>query len=439
MRAASRAHRKDRLAVPADRRLRLPVGLPHRRARRLRRLDRVDVPAALRLAVDLRRAARPRRRQLAGGPLWRLRAGRPALHPGHEHDRDDLDDPAGLAAGGRRAHDRAVARQQARLEPHAPADRLRRRPPAGAHRSNASRARCRSRSCASRCSTTAPRRDWSVVDDRRGGRVRAWTPPTSETAFRLFSDIRMGIEGNRAHGRHTMHEGEKRFCAISWTEERGGPHTVEQAEEYLERTATSGARGWPKAPIPTIPGASPAALGAGAEGPDVHAHRRARRGADHLAAGDAPGRAQLGLPLLLDARRDVHAVGLHALGFDWEADDFIQYVADLERNEDGSLQIMYGIKGEKDLTESTLEHLKGYEGARSGADRQRRLQPAPERRLRRGARLGLPALQDGATTSRAAVAGARRPGECAIEPSGRSPTRASGRRAASPSTTSPRS
>ena len=56
--------------------------------------------------------------------------------------------------------------------------------------------------------------------------------------------------------------------------------------------------------------------------------------------------------------------GLHALGLDWEADDFIQYVADLPRNEDGSLQIMYGIKGEKDLEESTLDHLKGYEGAR---------------------------------------------------------------------------
>ena len=56
--------------------------------------------------------------------------------------------------------------------------------------------------------------------------------------------------------------------------------------------------------------------------------------------------------------------GLHALGLDWEADDFIQYVADLDRNDDGSLQIMYGIRGQKDLEESTLDHLKGYEGAR---------------------------------------------------------------------------
>src|SRR6185312_10886120 len=55
---------------------------------------------------------------------------------------------------------------------------------------------------------------------------------------------------------------------------------------------------------------------------------------------------------------------LHALGLDWEADDFVQYVADLDRNGDGSLQIMYGLRGQKDLEEHTLTHLKGYEGSR---------------------------------------------------------------------------
>jgi GH15 family glucan-1,4-alpha-glucosidase len=56
--------------------------------------------------------------------------------------------------------------------------------------------------------------------------------------------------------------------------------------------------------------------------------------------------------------------GLSSLGLSWEADDFIQYVADLERNSDGSLQIMFGVAGERDLTEQTLDHLTGYEGAR---------------------------------------------------------------------------
>ena len=42
----------------------------------------------------------------------------------------------------------------------------------------------------------------------------------------------------------------------------------------------------------------------------------------------------------------------------------MEFVADLEPTEDGSLQIMYGIDGRRDLTESTLDHLSGYAGAR---------------------------------------------------------------------------
>ena len=55
---------------------------------------------------------------------------------------------------------------------------------------------------------------------------------------------------------------------------------------------------------------------------------------------------------------------LHYLNLDWEADEFMQFVADLEPNPDGGLQIMYGIDGRRDLTESTRDELSGYEGAR---------------------------------------------------------------------------
>jgi GH15 family glucan-1,4-alpha-glucosidase len=54
---------------------------------------------------------------------------------------------------------------------------------------------------------------------------------------------------------------------------------------------------------------------------------------------------------------------LHLLGLDWEADEFMQFVADLEPNSDGGLQIMYGIDGRRDLTESFREDLSGYAGA----------------------------------------------------------------------------
>ena len=55
---------------------------------------------------------------------------------------------------------------------------------------------------------------------------------------------------------------------------------------------------------------------------------------------------------------------LHFLDLDWEADEFIQFVADLEPNRDGALQIMYGIDGRRDLTESIRDNLSGYAGAR---------------------------------------------------------------------------
>jgi GH15 family glucan-1,4-alpha-glucosidase len=55
---------------------------------------------------------------------------------------------------------------------------------------------------------------------------------------------------------------------------------------------------------------------------------------------------------------------LHYLDLDWEADEFMQFVADLEPNQDGGLQIMYGIDGRRDLSESTRDDLSGYAGAR---------------------------------------------------------------------------
>jgi GH15 family glucan-1,4-alpha-glucosidase len=56
--------------------------------------------------------------------------------------------------------------------------------------------------------------------------------------------------------------------------------------------------------------------------------------------------------------------GLYTLGFDWEANDFFYFIADVAEAEEGQLQIMYGIGGEARLEEETLDHMTGYEGAR---------------------------------------------------------------------------
>lgn len=44
--------------------------------------------------------------------------------------------------------------------------------------------------------------------------------------------------------------------------------------------------------------------------------------------------------------------------------NFIQYIIDLIPDKNEKLQIMYGISGEKNLTEKTLDHLDGYEGSK---------------------------------------------------------------------------
>jgi GH15 family glucan-1,4-alpha-glucosidase len=44
--------------------------------------------------------------------------------------------------------------------------------------------------------------------------------------------------------------------------------------------------------------------------------------------------------------------------------NFIQYIIDLIPDKNEKLQIMYGISGEKTLTEETLDHLAGYKGSK---------------------------------------------------------------------------
>jgi GH15 family glucan-1,4-alpha-glucosidase len=68
------------------------------------------------------------------------------------------------------------------------------------------------------------------------------------------------------------------------------------------------------------------------------------------------------------------------IGFTQEAAEFMQWLEARvhELGEDGSLQIMYGIDGRHELTETTLDHLEGYRGSRpvrvgNGAHRQLQL------------------------------------------------------------------
>jgi GH15 family glucan-1,4-alpha-glucosidase len=197
------------------------------------------------------------------------------------------------------------------------------------------------------------------------------------TTIRLMSDMRMGIEGSDAHARHTLREGERRYCSLGWGSPLGGPWTYDEADAHITRTAHYW-REW---------------LAAGSY-PDhpwrAYLQRSALvlKGLTYLPTGAMIAALTTSLPETPGGERNwdyrycwmrdatFTLWGLHALGLDWEANDFMEYVADLPRNRDGTLQIMYGIGGERNLRETTLGHLRGYEGARpvrkgNGAYRQR--------------------------------------------------------------------
>ena len=108
-----------------------------------------------------------------------------------------------------------------------------------------------------------------------------------------------------------------------------------------------------------------AAIADHAQGADLRADRRHRRRADDVAAGTDRRRAQLGLSLLLAARRHVHA--LRAARRAASRDEAAAWRAWLLRavaGDPADLQIMYGPRGERRLTELELPWLPGYESSK---------------------------------------------------------------------------
>jgi len=195
--------------------------------------------------------------------------------------------------------------------------------------------------------------DWYAADATDG-----------TTTIRLLSDLRIGLEGTIARARHTMSEGEKRFCALSWTEARGGPRTAAQADGHLDATSHFWRQWMSTGHFPDHRWRSYLQRSALTLKGLTYAPTGALIAAPTTSLPETPG-GERNWDYRFSWMRDSTFTlwALHALGLDWEADDFMQYVADLKRNDGGGLQIMYGIGGERDLTEHVLDHLNGYEEA----------------------------------------------------------------------------
>ena len=236
-------------------------------------------------------------------------------------------------------------------------------------------------------------------DGRRLRHRRVGRPPRTTTCtLRLTTDLRMGFEGGRARARTTLRDGDTAFVALSLERARAARRPTTRPTTALVYTADFWHEWLTHGEFPDHPWrALPAAQRADAQGPDLRPDRRDGRRGHHVAARDARRRAQLGLPLLLDPRLHVHALGpLHArlrLG----GQRLLLLHRATSRAADEDLQIMYGIGGERELAEETLDHLDGYEGARPVRIGNGAYDQQPARRLGRAARLDLPAHASRAT------------------------------------------
>lgn len=203
--------------------------------------------------------------------------------------------------------------------------------------------------------------EWAAV----GGDRHAVDATGAGQTIRLRSDLQLGIEGNRVRAHHILGPGERAYCLLSWAEGLVAPQGADEAEARVAAT-TRYWRAW---------------LG-GARIPDHHYRIPIERsaltikGLTFMPTGAAVAALTTSLPetpggernwdyrytWMRDATFMLRA--LHWLNLDSEADDFMEFVADVKTTEDGPLQIMYGIDGRRELSESTRDDLSGYANAR---------------------------------------------------------------------------
>ncbi len=202
--------------------------------------------------------------------------------------------------------------------------------------------------------------EWTLSDDRHHAEASG-----AGQTLRLQTDMLIGLEGGRARARHVLREGEAVFCALAWAEEAHLPDTVQEAFDQLKATTTFWRDWLARARIPDHE-----------LGPLVQRSALTIKGLTYMPTGATVAALTTSLPETPGGERNwdyrytwirdstFTLQALHFLNLDWEADEFMQFIADLERNEDGGLQIMYGIDGRRDLTETLREDLSGYAGAR---------------------------------------------------------------------------
>jgi GH15 family glucan-1,4-alpha-glucosidase len=207
---------------------------------------------------------------------------------------------------------------------------------------------------------------WSYQGD--GYDAMTIAPAEGDLRLDLAGTIPLGVLGARCYGRTTLTQGQSAFVALSW----GGDRVpASQDEAFGALDATVGFwRDW----------LSSAKIADHPWKPYLDRSALTLKGLSYAPTGAIMAASTTSLPETPGGARNwdyrftwirdsaFMLRSLYRLGFDWEAIEYWGFVIDAvsggDLNRPFELQIMYGIGGERDLTERTLDHLSGYRGAR---------------------------------------------------------------------------
>jgi GH15 family glucan-1,4-alpha-glucosidase len=188
------------------------------------------------------------------------------------------------------------------------------------------------------------------------------------TRLGLTGSIPLGVLGARCYGRTTLTQGQSAFVTLSWGDSRA-PASLDEAFSALQTTIDYWRDWLSSAKVPDHPWK-----------PYLDRSALTLKGLSYAPTGAIMAAATTSLPETPGGARNwdyrftwirdsaFMLRSLYRLGFDWEAIEYWGFVLDAvtggDLNSRPELQIMYGIGGERDLTERTLDHLSGWRGAR---------------------------------------------------------------------------
>jgi alpha,alpha-trehalase len=207
---------------------------------------------------------------------------------------------------------------------------------------------------------------WTYAGD--GYERMTIAPKEGDVRLEVAGSIRLGVLGARCYGRTTLTEGESAYVTLTWGAETV-PRSQEEATTALNATVAYWRDWLGAAKVPDHPWRAYVDRSALTLKGLSYAPTGAIMAAATTSLPETPGGARnwdYRYTWIRDSSFMLRA--LYRLGFDWEAVEYFGFIIDAvtggDLNRPFELQIMYGIGGERELTERTLDHLSGWRGAR---------------------------------------------------------------------------